>query len=255
MESAVPTRTVGRGCTCRRKRVPRAMRQTRTGVNVSENCYNPVCALCRRVQIIAVFSNIELGWSPSGGSGGGAPPTVACHPGVASLFHSAGAHSVDRCTDRSGAPVGAAPGARTGAWMGGVEVAVTPAPQRMAGTLAVAWRVDHAEPWAPLVERPAAQGDVAGSALCRWNDAGFRQSTSLGWDGQRGQLTNPDAVTWQELVMATVTQWTGDVGTRIDDAEQQGGHLVACGGRRRQPARRHEGTACSGGGCSIGAGC
>ena len=41
MESAVPTRTVGRGCTRRRTRASCATRQTRTMVNVSENCYNP----------------------------------------------------------------------------------------------------------------------------------------------------------------------------------------------------------------------
>ena len=44
---AVLTRPVGQGCTRRRKRAPRAMRQTRTRVNVSENCYNPVCTSSR----------------------------------------------------------------------------------------------------------------------------------------------------------------------------------------------------------------
>jgi hypothetical protein len=39
--SAVPAGTVGRGCTRRRTRAPCATRQTRTMVNVSENCYNP----------------------------------------------------------------------------------------------------------------------------------------------------------------------------------------------------------------------
>ena len=37
--SAALTQPFGRGYTCRRKRTPRVMRQTRTGVNVSENCY------------------------------------------------------------------------------------------------------------------------------------------------------------------------------------------------------------------------
>jgi hypothetical protein len=35
-------------------------------------------------------------------------------------------------------------------------------------------------------------------------------------------VTDPDAVAWQYLVVATVTLWTVAVGTRIDDAEQQG---------------------------------
>ncbi len=41
--SAVLTIPVGRCCTRRRKRAPRATRRSQTGFNVSENCYNPVC--------------------------------------------------------------------------------------------------------------------------------------------------------------------------------------------------------------------
>ena len=88
---------------------------------------------------------------------------------------------------------------------GGVGVAATHAPKRIAGPLAVAWGADHAEPWAPLVERSAAQVDAAGSALRSWDEAGFRQSTSMGWDWQRGQVTDPDAVAWQYLVVATAS--------------------------------------------------
>jgi len=101
---------------------------------------------------------------------------------------------------------------------GGVGVAATHAPTRMAGPLAVAWGADHAEPWAPRVERPPAQGDAAWDALRRWDAAGVRQSTSMGGDGRRGQVTDPDAVAWQERVVAPVTRWTVAVGTRIDDA-------------------------------------
>jgi len=113
-----------------------------------------------------------------------------------------------------------APGPGHG-WVG-VGVAVTHAPKRMAGTLAVAWGAGHAEPWAPLVERSAARVDAAWDALRSWDEAGVRQSTSMGWDGQRGQVTDPDAVAWQERVVATVTLGTVAVGTRIEDAEQQG---------------------------------
>ena len=88
-----------------------------------------------------------------------------------------------------------APGPGHG-WVG-VGVAFTHAPKRLAGTRAVAWGAGHAEPWAPLGERPAAQVDAAGSALRRWDAAGFRQRKSMGWDWQRGQLTDPDAVAWQ----------------------------------------------------------
>jgi len=88
-----------------------------------------------------------------------------------------------------------APGPGHG-WVG-VGVAFTHAPKRLAGTRAVAWGAGHAEPWAPLGERPAAQVDAAGSALRRWDAAGFRQRKSMGWDWQRGQVTDPDAVAWQ----------------------------------------------------------
>jgi hypothetical protein len=162
-----------------------------------------------------------------------------------------------------------APGPGHG-WVG-VGVAFKHAPKRITGTLAVAWGADHAEPWAPLVERSAAQVDAAWDALRSWDEAGFRQSTSMGWDGQRGQVTDPDAVAWQYLVVATVTLGTVAVGTRIEDAEPQGvpppprpprtrGGLGGCG-RRRRPARRRAvagaarrsgGTACSGGG-QVGA--
>jgi len=88
-----------------------------------------------------------------------------------------------------------APGPGHG-WVG-AGVAFTHAPKRIAGTLAVAWGADHAEPWAPLVERSAARVDAAWYALRSWDEAGVRQSTSMGWDWQRGQVTDPDAVAWQ----------------------------------------------------------
>jgi hypothetical protein len=138
-----------------------------------------------------------------------------------------------------------APGPGHG-WVG-AGVAFTHAPKRMAGTLAVAWGAGHAEPWAPLGERSAARVDAAWDALRSWDEAGFRQSTSMGWDWQRGQVTDPDAVAWQYLVVATVTRWTVAVGTRIEDAEQQG---VPPGRLRRAPPttgaplrRRWSGTA------------
>jgi hypothetical protein len=84
-----------------------------------------------------------------------------------------------------------APGPGHG-WVG-VGVAFKHAPKRIAGTLAVAWGADHAEPWAPLGERSAARVDAAWDALRSWDEAGFRQSTSMGWDWQRGQVTDPDA--------------------------------------------------------------
>jgi hypothetical protein len=75
-----------------------------------------------------------------------------------------------------------APGPGHG-WVG-AGVAVTHAPKRIAGTLAVAWGAGHAEPWAPLVERSAARVDAAWDALRSWDAAGVRQSTLILSQGQ-----------------------------------------------------------------------
>jgi hypothetical protein len=184
----------------------------------------------------------------AGGSGGVEPPAVARHPVAAVPSHHAGASHVDLRADRSGALSRCCvwrPDRGMDGWARGV--AFKHAPKRIAGTLAVAWGAGHAEPWAPLVERSAAQVDAAWYALRSWDEAGFRQSTSMGWDWQRGQVTDPDAVAWQYLVVATVTLWTVAVGTRIEDAEQQG---VPPGRLRRAPPttgaplrRRWSGTA------------
>jgi hypothetical protein len=45
----------------------------------------------------------------------------------------------------------------------------------------------------------------------------------MGWDWQCSLQTTPDAVAWQELVVAVVTRWTVAIGTRTADAEPQGG--------------------------------
>ena len=102
-----------------------------------------------------------------------------------------------------------APGPGHG-WVG-AGVAFKHAPKRIAGTLAVAGGADHAEPWAPLVERSAARVDAARDALRSWDEAGFRQSKTMGWDWQRGQVTDPDAVAWQYLVVAVVTASSRDI--------------------------------------------
>jgi hypothetical protein len=57
----------------------------------------------------------------------------------------------------------------------------------------------------------------------------------MGGDWQRGQLVAPDAVVWQYPVVAVATLWALTVGTRIEDAEQQGVPV----GRVRQPPSTH----------------
>jgi hypothetical protein len=177
-----------------------------------------------------------------GAPGGGTPS------GRSSSIPSCGCVTTSTFAPTGQAPLSVlrlAPGPGHG-WVG-VGVAVKHAPKRIAGTLAVAWGADHAEPWALLSDLQPAQVDAAWYALRSWDEAGFRQSTSMGWDWQRGQVTDPDAVAWQYLVVATVTLWTVAVGTRIEDAEQQG---VPPGRLKRAPPttgapprRRWSGTA------------
>jgi hypothetical protein len=66
------------------------------------------------------------------------------------------------------------------------------------------------------------RGDAAWDAVRRRDAAGFRHSTSMGWNGRRSQTKDPDAAAWQALAAATVTLGTVAVGVRIDDAEPQG---------------------------------
>lgn len=106
-------------------------------------------------------------------------------------------------------------------WLGS-GVAFKHAPKRIAGTLAVAWVHGYDEPWVLLTDLPPVQMDAAWYGLRSWDEASFRQSKSMGWDWQRGQLSDPDAVAWQYLVMAVATLWALAVGTRIEDAERQG---------------------------------
>ena len=76
------------------------------------------------------------------------------------------------------------------------------------------------------------RGDAAWDAVRRRDAAGFRHSTSMGWNGRRSQTKDPDAAAWQALAAATVTLGTVAVGVRIDDAEPQG---VPLGCMRRAP--------------------
>lgn len=98
------------------------------------------------------------------------------------------------------------------------------------------------EAQAPLFERPAAQVDATWYALRRWDEAGFRHSTSMDWKERRSQTKKPDAAAWQALAAATVTLGTVAVSVRIDNAGPRG---VPLGRMRRvpptvsAPPRRH----------------
>jgi hypothetical protein len=81
-------------------------------------------------------------------------------------------------------------------WIG-TGTACTDAAKRLDGTLATVWDPQADAPWALLTDLPPSQLDPAWYALRMWDEEGVRSSTSMGWDWQRGQLQDPDAVAWQ----------------------------------------------------------
>lgn len=130
-------------------------------------------------------------------------------------------------------------------WIG-TGTAFKHANKRINGTLAVVWDVGQEEPWGLLTDFAPQEMDAAWYALRMWDEAGFRQSKSMGWNWQRGQLERVDAVAWQYVVVAVATLWALAVGTRIEEAQQQG---QAPGSLRHPPGasvpikRRRSGTA------------
>jgi hypothetical protein len=115
-------------------------------------------------------------------------------------------------------------------WIG-AGVAFKHKRRRIAATLAAVWEYGQAEPWLILTDLPADQMDPAWYALRMWDEHGFRDSKSMGFGWQRGQLRDCDAAAWQYLVVAVATLWVVAVGTRIEDAQAQ----RQAPGRMQQP--------------------
>ncbi len=81
-------------------------------------------------------------------------------------------------------------------WIG-TGTACTDAAKRLDGTLATVWDPQADAPWSLLTDLPPSQRNPAWYALRMWDEEGFRSNTSMGWDWQRGQVQDPDAVAWQ----------------------------------------------------------
>lgn len=161
-----------------------------------------------------------------------------------------GWHPVLRvCTNATFAPTGAQRhrvldllGAPGQSWIGS-GVAFKHRPKRIAGTLAAIWAHGQEVPWLLLTDLPPDQIDPAWYAVRMWDEHGFRDSKSMGWQWHRGQIVRPDAAAWQYLVVAVVTLWALTVGTRLEDAEQAG---ITAGRLRRPPTTQAIHQRCSG---------
>jgi hypothetical protein len=94
--------------------------------------------------------------------------------------------------------------------------------RRQPATLVVVWAAGQAEPWVVLTTLPPRQVGVLWYGLRMWIEHGFRVLKSLGWQWERTRRTDPRRVARYWLVLAVATLWTVAVGTRVEDAWQQG---------------------------------
>jgi hypothetical protein len=124
-------------------------------------------------------------------------------------------------------------------WVG-EGIAYKHAAKRLAATLLVVWGPDQNDPWLLLTDLPA--DDVEGSwyGLRVWIELGFRALKSFGWHWERTRRTAPVRVARHWLVLAIATLLSLAVGTRLEDAAQQGippGRLRRPGPTTPAPAR------------------
>jgi hypothetical protein len=106
-------------------------------------------------------------------------------------------------------------------WVG-AGVAYKHQPARLAATLIVVWGPDQHEPWLLLTDLPPDAVDGSWYGLRAWIELGFRALKSMGWDWQRTRRTAPARVARHWLVLAIATLLSLAVGTRLEDAAQQG---------------------------------
>jgi hypothetical protein len=93
----------------------------------------------------------------------------------------------------------------------------------------VVWDHDQQRPWVLLTDLRPRQVGTAWYGLRMWVELGFRARKSVGWRWEHTRRTDPARIARHWLVLAVATLWTLAVGTRVEDARQQG----------RDPAHLH----------------
>lgn len=106
-------------------------------------------------------------------------------------------------------------------WVG-AGVAYKHKPVRLPSTLLVVWGVGQREPWLLLTDLAPDDVDGAWYGLRTWIELGFRALKSFGWDWQHTRRTDPGRIARHWLVLAIATLLSLAVGTRLEDAAQQG---------------------------------
>jgi hypothetical protein len=81
----------------------------------------------------------------------------------------------------------------------------------IAATVLVVWAVGYADFWCLITNDPTAQS--AEYAVRYWQEAGFRDLKSDGWQWQTSRIWSPDHANRLLLVMALATAWTLTLGT------------------------------------------
>jgi hypothetical protein len=106
-------------------------------------------------------------------------------------------------------------------WVG-EGVASKHKPARLASTLVVVWAHGQRAPWLLLTDLPPEAVEGSWYGLRVWIELGFRALKSFGWHWERSRRTDPTRIARHWLVLAIATLLTLAVGTRLEDAAQQG---------------------------------
>ena len=117
--------------------------------------------------------------------------------------------------------------------------------KQLAATLLVVWGKDQREPWLLLTDLPPDAVNGSWYGLRVWIELGFRALKSMGWHWERTRRTNPTRIARHWLVLAVATLLSLAVGTRLEDAAQQGippGHLRRPRSHTPPPARARRGS-------------
>jgi hypothetical protein len=94
--------------------------------------------------------------------------------------------------------------------------------KHIAATLVVVWDEEQEEPWLLLTDLAPDDVDGAWYGLRVWVELGFRALKSMGWQWERTRRRDPGRIARHWLVLAIATLLSLAVGTRLEDAAQQG---------------------------------
>jgi hypothetical protein len=107
------------------------------------------------------------------------------------------------------------------AWVGRGRLG-TPKKPQLSVTLIVVWTVDQKHPWVVVTDMAPPRVGVSWYALRMWIELGFRALKGVGWKWEHTRRTNPERIARYWLILAVATLWTLAIGTRVEDAAQQG---------------------------------